>query len=105
MTANLTLDLLLAIAADVLERPPERMIASGVLAVRDDESPRRSRATACARRTGASAASGRPWCWSARDPARGPRPRADAEVVLAELLELAPGGLEERDLDDGASST
>jgi len=27
--------------------------------------------------------------------------RADAELVLAELLELAPGGLEERDLDEG----
>jgi ribosomal protein L11 methyltransferase len=33
VTANLTLDLLQAIAADALERPPERMIASGVLAV------------------------------------------------------------------------
>jgi ribosomal protein L11 methyltransferase len=28
--------------------------------------------------------------------------RADAEAVLAELLELAPAGLEERELDDGA---
>jgi ribosomal protein L11 methyltransferase len=28
--------------------------------------------------------------------------RADAETVLAELLELAPGGLEERELGDGA---
>lgn len=27
--------------------------------------------------------------------------RADAEVVLAELLELAPGGVEETDLEDG----
>lgn len=27
--------------------------------------------------------------------------RADAEAVLADLLDLAPGGLEERDLDDG----
>lgn len=27
--------------------------------------------------------------------------RAEAELVLAELLELAPGGLEERDLDAG----
>src|SRR3954451_23740038 len=26
--------------------------------------------------------------------------RGDAEVVLAELLELAPSGLEERDVDD-----
>jgi ribosomal protein L11 methyltransferase len=37
VTANLTLDLLQAIAADALERPPERMIASGVLAERADE--------------------------------------------------------------------
>ena len=37
VTANLTVDLLLAIAEDVLERPPERLIASGVLAVRMDE--------------------------------------------------------------------
>ena len=37
VTANLTLDLLAAIAADSLERPPERMIASGALAVRADE--------------------------------------------------------------------
>ena len=29
-------------------------------------------------------------------------PRDDAEVVLAELLELAPGGVEERDCGDGA---
>ena len=36
VTANLTLDLLEAIAADALERPPERMIASGVLAERAD---------------------------------------------------------------------
>jgi ribosomal protein L11 methyltransferase len=36
VTANLTLDLLQAIAADALERPPERMIASGVLAQRAD---------------------------------------------------------------------
>jgi ribosomal protein L11 methyltransferase len=28
-------------------------------------------------------------------------PRAAAEIVLAELLELAPGGLEETDVDDG----
>jgi ribosomal protein L11 methyltransferase len=32
VTANLTLDLLQAIAADALARPPERLIASGVLA-------------------------------------------------------------------------
>ena len=37
VTANLTLELLLTIAADVLERPPERLIASGVLAARMDE--------------------------------------------------------------------
>jgi ribosomal protein L11 methyltransferase len=36
VTANLTLDLLEAIAADALERPPDRMIASGVLAERAD---------------------------------------------------------------------
>ena len=36
VTANLTLDLLQAIAAHALERPPERMIASGVLAERAD---------------------------------------------------------------------
>jgi ribosomal protein L11 methyltransferase len=28
--------------------------------------------------------------------------RADAEIVLAELLELAPGGVEEAELDDGS---
>lgn len=37
VTANLTLDLLATIAADALERPPERMIASGVLAERAGE--------------------------------------------------------------------
>jgi ribosomal protein L11 methyltransferase len=37
VTANLTLDLLAAIAADALKRPPERMIASGVLAERAGE--------------------------------------------------------------------
>jgi ribosomal protein L11 methyltransferase len=36
VTANLTLDLHQEIAASVLERPPERMIASGVLAARAD---------------------------------------------------------------------
>jgi ribosomal protein L11 methyltransferase len=35
-TANLTLDLLQEIAASALERPPERLIASGVLADRAD---------------------------------------------------------------------
>ena len=39
VTANLTLDLLEAIAADALERPPERLIASGVLAARIDAVP------------------------------------------------------------------
>jgi ribosomal protein L11 methyltransferase len=37
VTANLTLELLQAIAADALERPPERMIVSGVLAARAGE--------------------------------------------------------------------
>jgi ribosomal protein L11 methyltransferase len=37
VTANLTLELLQAIAAEGLERPPERMIASGVLAGRAGE--------------------------------------------------------------------
>jgi ribosomal protein L11 methyltransferase len=37
VTANLTVDLLAAIAADALERAPERMIASGVLAARAGE--------------------------------------------------------------------
>jgi ribosomal protein L11 methyltransferase len=37
VTANLTVDLLATIAADALERPPERMIASGVLAERAGE--------------------------------------------------------------------
>ena len=37
VTANLTLDLLLEIAADALERPPERLIASGVLTGQADE--------------------------------------------------------------------
>jgi ribosomal protein L11 methyltransferase len=36
VTANLTLELLQAIAAGALERPPERMIASGVAAGRAD---------------------------------------------------------------------
>jgi ribosomal protein L11 methyltransferase len=36
VTANLTLDLHQEIAASVLERPPERIIASGVLAARAD---------------------------------------------------------------------
>jgi ribosomal protein L11 methyltransferase len=36
VTANLTLDLLQEIAASALERPPERLIASGVLADRAD---------------------------------------------------------------------
>ena len=37
VTANLTVDLLAAIAGDALERPPERMITSGVLAERAGE--------------------------------------------------------------------
>ena len=37
VTANLTIELLAAIADGVLERAPERMIASGVLAARADE--------------------------------------------------------------------
>jgi len=37
VTANLTLDLLAAIAEDALERPPERLVASGALAERADE--------------------------------------------------------------------
>jgi len=37
VTANLTIELLEAIAADALARPPERMIASGVLAARAGE--------------------------------------------------------------------
>jgi ribosomal protein L11 methyltransferase len=37
VTANLTLDLLEEIAASAMERPPERMIASGVLADRIGE--------------------------------------------------------------------
>jgi ribosomal protein L11 methyltransferase len=37
VTANLTLDILQAIAVDGLERPPERMIASGMLAARAGE--------------------------------------------------------------------
>ena len=37
VTANLTVDLLQVIAAEVLERPPERLIASGVLAARMGE--------------------------------------------------------------------
>jgi ribosomal protein L11 methyltransferase len=36
VTANLTLELLVAIASDVLERAPERLIASGVLAEHAD---------------------------------------------------------------------
>jgi ribosomal protein L11 methyltransferase len=37
VTANLTLDLLIAIAENALQRPPERMIASGVLATQAGE--------------------------------------------------------------------
>ncbi len=37
VTANLTVELLAAIAADVMQRPPERLIASGVLAERAGE--------------------------------------------------------------------
>jgi ribosomal protein L11 methyltransferase len=37
VTANLTVELLTVIAAESLARPPERMIASGVLATRADE--------------------------------------------------------------------
>jgi ribosomal protein L11 methylase PrmA len=36
VTANLTLDLLQEIARSALERPPQRLIASGVLAERAD---------------------------------------------------------------------
>ena len=37
VTANLTLDLLVTIAGEVLERPPDRLLASGVLTERADE--------------------------------------------------------------------
>jgi ribosomal protein L11 methyltransferase len=37
VTANLTLDLLVTIADEVLERPPDRLLASGVLTERVDE--------------------------------------------------------------------
>jgi len=37
VTANLTVELLAAISADVMQRPPERLIASGVLAERAGE--------------------------------------------------------------------
>jgi ribosomal protein L11 methylase PrmA len=37
VTANLTIELLEAIAAEAIERPPERLIASGVLAERAGE--------------------------------------------------------------------
>ena len=101
VTANLTLELLAAIAADSLERPPERMIASGVLAERADEvgdgvrAPRPARGGAArAGRVGGRAAGAGVIRLAVRVA------RADAEAVLAELLELAPGGLEERELDE-----
>jgi ribosomal protein L11 methylase PrmA len=37
VTANLTVELLKAIAGEALERPPERLIASGMLAERAGE--------------------------------------------------------------------
>ena len=103
VTANLTLDLLHAIAADVLERPPERLIASGVLAARMDEV-----AAAFARHGMRETDRRVQGEWAAVLLEAGVIrlavrvARADAEAVLAELLELAPGGLEERELDDDA---
>ena len=72
--ANLVRPLLLEIAA-LMERPPERLIASGLEAARSTRSWRRSRRTACAWRRAATATAGPPSCWSddlaRRRPGRG----------------------------------
>ena len=101
VTANLTLDLLEEIASGALERPPERLVASGFLTAQADA---------------AAAAFAQPRAGGVRPPrpgrvggaAHGTNvirmavrvARRDAEAVLAELLELAPGGLEEREIGD-----
>ena len=110
VTANLTLEVLQAIAARALERPPERMIASGVLAERADavaggvRAPRAGRGRAAGpRRVGRGAAHAARVGGRARVIRLAVRvARAHADAVLAELLELAPGGLEERESGEDA---
>ena len=101
VVANLTLDVLAAIAARPLDPLPERLIASGVLTATADavgEAYARHGLAERERRVHGD--------WAAVvSGARVIRlairvDRAHAEAVLAELLELAPGGLEEREDGD-----
>ena len=103
VVANLTIDLLAAIAENAIQRPPERLIASGVLAAQAGE------VEAAFARHGLRETDRRVQGeWAAvllgvgviRLAVR--VARADAEAVLAELLELAPAGLEERQVGDDA---
>ena len=99
VTANLTRELLLDVA-QVAERPPERLLDLGDAGRGRRRGGRRLRRAGPAR--GAAHRGGGVG-------GRGARPmirlairvaRAQAEPVLAELLELVPGGLEERDVDE-----
>ena len=94
--ANLTRPLLVA-AAQRIERPPERLLASGFLAREADEV-----VAAWGLREQRRLDEGE---WAAVELVALIRlavrvAREHAEPVLAELLVLSPGGLEERDVDD-----
>ena len=82
----------------LIERQPERLIASGILA--GEVRPGRGGVRDAGRAAGSQA--GRVGGGGARVIRLGVRvPRERAELVAAELLALSPGGLEEVDLDGG----
>ena len=106
VTANLTLDLLAAIAADLAGAPAraaDRLRGAGRARRRDRRGVRAPRPARVA--TGACSGEWAAVCWSGLIRLAVRVARADAEAVLAELLELAPGGLEEREVDETPSST
>ena len=70
---------------------PQRRAARAAASGSTRRSPRRT----CARRSRCSPSCGARSAARPRDPARRPRRREQAELVLAELLELAPAGVEE----------
>ena len=98
--------MLAAIAARPLDPPPERLIASGVLTATADavaEAYARHGLAERERRVPRRLGGGRAGARMIRLAMR--VDRAHAEAVLAELLELAPGGLEERESTATRSST
>ena len=97
VVANLTLALLHGVAAR-LERLPERLIAVRPAVALGR---RRRRAFAPLREAEPRELEGEwaAWCWSGVIRLAVRVARDHAELVLAELAELAPAGLEERDVD------